>query len=282
MTVRISGTVSRLTFDGQPHSISGFTAEADRPEYDVTQDFVFKRDVEPSAERTDAGISYLGLTKEDFINVNPAFGNVFFDLTDGYVEILPLNAVVEIAGNSGKSVYDGEPHSAEGYEIQSIVCSYDAPDGQKFAIYDCNFYTPQDFRFSGEAFAERNEPGITYMGLLPDQFENLNMNFGTVEFRVTDGFQEITSSDEMPIPEEAAEKKVTIFSSLKPNVYTNDEVVLSAHLEGFGACEQLRYRWECDNGDGFRPVEGGDKATLTYPANSETLGWKWQLTVFCR
>ena len=282
MIVTITGAVSRVTYSGQKQSVSGFTVSANHPDYDVTTDLLFRRDAEPVAERTDVGITWLGLTKDDFINVDPAFGHVEFDVTDGYIEILPVSVVVEIEGNSGTALYDEEPHAAEGYTVKSVSCTFSVPDQPEFTIYDCQSYTPEDFVFTGTALAERTEPGITYMGLTPELFENRNVNFDTVTFLVTDGFQEILSPEETPAPEAETERNVTIHSSLKTHVYTNDEIVLSAHLEGFGACEELRYQWECDQGEGFLPVEGGNKATLTYPANAETLSWKWQLTVFCK
>ena len=280
--VTITGNFSHVTYSGQQQTVSGYTAAADHPDYDVTRDFVFRRETECSAERIEVGTTYMGLTKEDFVNVNPDFGNVLFDITDGYIEILPVSVTVEIEGNTSTVPYDGEMHSIEGYEIKGITCTYSAPEEPEFTIYDCQAYTAEDFIFTGEAAAEREEAGITNMGLKPDLFENRNVNFETVTFLVTDGFLEVTGTNDPAPAEETQERNVTIYSSLKPHIYTNDEIVLSAHLEGFGSCEQIRYQWECDQGEGFVPVAGGDKATLSYPANEETLSWNWQLTVFCK
>ena len=58
-------------------------------------------------------------------------------------------------------------------------------------------YKETDFTFNGTAKAARTEVGKTMMGLAADQFTNNNANFGSVTFNVTDGYQEITSIDEV-------------------------------------------------------------------------------------
>ena len=95
--------------------------------------------------------------------------------------ITPLGVVVTIAGRNNKVPYDGTEHSVSGYDVVDI---------------SNNLYTENDFTFSGKAEAARRDVGKTKMNLTEDQFENTNPNFDVI-FRVTDGYQEIASIDEV-------------------------------------------------------------------------------------
>ena len=78
------------------------------------------------------------------------------------------------------------------------------------------------------------------------------------------------------------EKKVTIFSSRRTVMKTGETVELTSVLEGFEGCEEILYQWECDKGNGFEPVPGATGASYSFEANSESLDWDWQLTVYFR
>ena len=96
------------------------------------------------------------------------------------VTISPIAAVVvTITGHNNTSVYDGTEHSVSGYDV----------------TFSDVLYTEADFTFSGTATAKRTKTGMTTMGLDKSQFTNKNMNFTTVTFNVTDGYQTIISPD---------------------------------------------------------------------------------------
>ena len=285
VTVKITGNVSRVTYNGEVHIVKGFTAAADDPDYDVNKDFTFARENGAFAEQVFVGTAYMGLSADEFTNVNENFTHVAFEVTDGFVEVVPLNAVVEIEGAAETVIYYGRFHSVSGYTVKSIQCVYGPLDAPEFEVMDCSQYSKKDISFKGNAYAERWEPGISNMDLAPENFENLNPNFGIVKFVVTDGYEEIITQEEYDQwlrEKEAEQRKVTIHSSLKNSIKANDPVVLSAELEGFGVCEEIRYQWEVDKGDGFEPLEDGIYATYTFPATPESLSWDWQLTVYCR
>lgn len=100
----------------------------------------------------------------------------------GKLTVTPLiGVVVTITGHNDKAAFDGKEHSVTGYDVEISNL----------------LYTESDFTFSGTAKAARTEVGTTYMGLAEVQFTNNNPNFASVTFKVTDGYQEITSVDEV-------------------------------------------------------------------------------------
>ena len=96
------------------------------------------------------------------------------------VTISKAGVTVTITGHNNKAAYDGTEHSVSGYEV---------------SISD-PLYKETDFTFTGTASAKRTDPGMTTMGLVAEQFTNNNPNFN-VTFNVTDGYQTITSPDEV-------------------------------------------------------------------------------------
>ena len=74
-------------------------------------------------------------------------------------------------------------------------------------------------------------------------------------------------------------KKVTIFSTIGPDVRPGDTIVLSSVLEGFGPDEEPEFQWECDKGDGFEAVAGATEDSYEYEATEESIGWSWRLIV---
>ena len=82
--------------------------------------------------------------------------------------------------------------------------------------------------------------------------------------------------EQVPSP---AARKVTVYTSLGQNVQLGDTIYLSARLEGFEDCGELRYQWECNKGGGFAPVEGATSLSTSYIATAESLSWAWRLKV---
>ena len=178
VTVTIVGAKNTTDYDGEEHSVSGYTATADSDLYDVTKDFTFSGTAE--AARTNAGTTNMGLAAGQFTNTNGNFRTVTFEVTDGYQTISPIDVTVTIVGANNTSDYDGAEHSVSGYTATA--------DND---LYNVN----ADFTFSGTATAARTNVGTTNMGLVASQFANTNDNFRTVTFVVTDGYQTIEPID---------------------------------------------------------------------------------------
>ncbi len=167
--VTITGHHNTAAYDGQEHSVSGYDVETSNPLY-TEADFTFTGN--QLAKMTNVGTDFMGLTADNFTNTSSNFATVTFNVTDGYQTIEAVNVTVTITGHNTKVDFDGEEHSASGYDVE----------------ISNTLYKEAYFTFSGTQEAKRTEVGTTEMGLAADQFANTNNNFGTVTFEVTDGF----------------------------------------------------------------------------------------------
>ena len=112
VTVTITGNTSTVDYDGEEHSVSGYTVtaiEIDGVATDLYTEADFTFDSTAAAARTVAGTTYMGLTSNLFTNTNANF-SVTFDVTDGYVTIGKRAATVT-ADSTGKTYGDNDPAS---------------------------------------------------------------------------------------------------------------------------------------------------------------------------
>jgi len=86
VTVTITGKTNTAPYDGKRHMVSGYDVEIDNPLY---HEEYFEFAGTAAARRTDIGITHMGLSEDQFININGKFPNVRFIVTDGYQEITP-------------------------------------------------------------------------------------------------------------------------------------------------------------------------------------------------
>ena len=103
VVVTITGNSESVVYDGQVHTVSGYTAVADNELYDVTKDFAFNGDA--SVSLTDAGTASMGLSVEQFTNLNTNFQSVTFVVVDGGVTV-NKRTVILTSASDGKP-YDG-------------------------------------------------------------------------------------------------------------------------------------------------------------------------------
>ena len=171
VTVTIEGAVITVDYDGAEHMVSGYSAEATNELYDPDEDLTYSGTA--AVSRTNAGKTDLILNEDWFENSNPNFKTVTLDITDGYIEIKPIDVTVQIVGKNLTTDYDGSNHSVEGFE----------------ATCENNLYNPdRDLTFNGDARADLTDAGTSYMGLDNSQFTNTNENFKTVTLEITDGY----------------------------------------------------------------------------------------------
>lgn len=87
--------VTGVTVDGQDSTLYGA---------DAGTDFTFSGTA--TAARTDAGITYMGLTADQFANVNKNFSNVTFEVEDGSMTV--NKRAVTLTSATDKKTYDGD------------------------------------------------------------------------------------------------------------------------------------------------------------------------------
>ena len=200
VVVTITGHHDVSDYNGQVHTVVGYDVEINNTLY-TSSDFTFSGNA--TVTRTNAGTSDMGLSSSQFTNTNTNFSNVIFNVTDGFQTINKINATVTITGHHNTSVYDGNAHVTEGYDVQTST----------------NLYSANDFSFSGDATVSRTDVGTTNMGLASSQFTNNNDNFTGVSFNVTDGYQTITK----------ASVTVTITGATGSMVYNGSEQQVSGY-----------------------------------------------------
>ena len=185
-TVTIVGNTNSTAYNGEEHSVSGYTATASTELY-TANDFTFSGEAE--AARTNVDTTFMGLAANQFANTNPNFATVTFNVTDGYQAITPINATVTITGANSTVDFDGAAHTVTGYTATTTSTLYNVNSDFTF--------TPAENAtlVNGVIAATRTEAGTTNMGLAANQFANTNPNFATVTFEVTDGYITINAVD---------------------------------------------------------------------------------------
>ena len=112
VVVKIKGNSDTKPYSGSEQSVSGYEVTGvtvdgqDSTLYGAVAgtDFTFSGNA--TAARTDAGITYMGLTADQFANVNENFSNVTFEVEDGSMTV--NKRAVTLASATDKKTYDGE------------------------------------------------------------------------------------------------------------------------------------------------------------------------------
>ena len=172
VTVTITEHSGTATYDGKEHEVTGYDVSISNSLYKEA-DFTFSGDA--TIKGTDVDTYPMGLTSQEFKNINDNFTDVEFKIVDGQLEITPLAVTVTITGNSDIKVYNGSEQQVVGYKVE---------------ISD-KLYTESDFTFSGTKVAKGTDVDEYPMSLAKDQFTNNNANF-VVNFVVNDGKLTIT------------------------------------------------------------------------------------------
>lgn len=82
--VTIKGNIKNVSYNGKMQSAIGYTVESSSARY-TTDDFVcYATD---SVSATKAGVYAMGISSDDFCNVNPEFKDVEFVVVDGCLSI---------------------------------------------------------------------------------------------------------------------------------------------------------------------------------------------------
>ena len=186
ITITITGNKDSLLYNGEEQKVEGYEATCDDKVFDEGK---VSYDGEAVAKGTDAGTYPMGLAEDKF-SYDDENITATFEVTDGELEITPLDVTVTITGNKATKTYTGEAQSVEGYKVKA----------------SSDLYKESDVTFSeeAEAKAEGTNAGTYKMGLTAGMFNNTNDNF-KVTFKVTDGQLKINPMT-ITLTSEGAEK----------------------------------------------------------------------------
>lgn len=170
--VELKANGDTVTYDGQEHSVSGFTGAPTDADFSA---------IKVGAKGTEAG-TYPANFAESTVGTVDATGKyIVTETTNGNLTINPIGTVtVTITGNTDSKVYNGIKQSVTGYTVVSI---------------SDNNYKETDFslKVGVEAKAAGTNASEYPMGLTADSFVNNNKNFENVTFVVEeDGYLTIT------------------------------------------------------------------------------------------
>ena len=166
--VTLTANSGTAVYDGEEHSVSGFTSAPDGADFSA---------VTVGAKGTNVG-TYPAQFQEGTVGtVDATEKYIVTEANDGKLTITPVGGiVVTITGNTDSRPYSGAEQFVTGYTVSTSN----------------PLYTEADFTFTGTATAKGADAGSYAMGLTPEQFENTNPNFENVTFIVTDGKLTIT------------------------------------------------------------------------------------------
>ncbi len=185
VTVKVYEASSNVTYDGQPHSIHGYTEmESDNPLYAATTANIKVTETAAwTATGTDAGEYEVGIEPGDFQNTNGNFTNVVFEIVHGKLVIEKAETVkIELKGNTKTTTYTGSEQSVKG------ITEVSNPAGAAWKLNE-----------GKEAKASGTDAGKHMMGLTAADFTATSPNYKTVTVKYTDGWLEITPAETVEI-----------------------------------------------------------------------------------
>lgn len=162
--VTLTANSDTAVYDGEEHSVSGFTAVPDGADFSA---------VTVGVKGTNVGTYDAKFADGTVGTVDATEKYIVAEAKDGKLTITPIDSVtVTITGNTGSRPYSGAEQSVTGYKVESISNP---------------LYTAADFAFSGTASVTGTDAGSYPMGLKAEQFQNTSKNFTNVKFVVNDG-----------------------------------------------------------------------------------------------
>ena len=191
--VTLTANSGTAVYDGEEHSVSGFTGAPDGADFSA---------VTVGAKGTNVGTYDAKFADSTVGTVDATEKYIVTAANDGKLTINPVGGiVVTITGNTGSRPYSGAEQFVTGYTVSTSN----------------PLYTEKDFTFTGTAKAAGTDAGSYAMGLTPAQFENTNPNFENVTFIVTDGKLTITPRS-VKLTSETAEKVYDGMPLTRPDV----------------------------------------------------------------
>lgn len=186
--VKITGNTDSKYYAARKFTVSGYDVKI---EGDIEKAPFSKSDIalvngavaEVSAEnvKMDGGkvAKYMmGLKKENFASRNQNYDVNFTVVADGYLEIKPVDIVVNIVGNIDSVKYNGKSQSVEGVSITAN---------------DPNFGV-NDYTYTGATKASAKE-GVVELKVDKSKFKLTNDNYNVTSFITKNGYIKVVKTD---------------------------------------------------------------------------------------
>ena len=198
--VELTANSDTATYDGNEHSVSGFTGAPDGADF---------RAITVGAAGTDVG-TYDAIFPDGTKGTVDGTGKYIVTATNpGTLKITKQSITVNVTGNNATFDYDGTEHSAVGYTA-TLANEDELPNGVKITLKD-----------GVTAEAKRTEAGTTNMGLTAASFNIESANYDVTIGKVVDGYVTIT-----PVTDKVT---VTITEKSGTATYDGKEHIVSGY-----------------------------------------------------
>ena len=203
--VELTANSDEATYDGEEHSVSGFTGAPEGADFSA---------ITVGAKGINVGTYPANFADDTEGTVDTNKKYIVTKANNGALVINPVTdkVTVTIKGHTTDAVYDATEKTAEGYEVISI---------------SNELYTAKDFALTGKDKVTGIAAGEYDMGLA---FENISENFSNVTFVVEDGKLTIAKRDVTVTGESAT--KVYNGQTQEINGYTVDNLVKGHEMTG--------------------------------------------------
>ncbi len=207
--VEVTGNTDEVLYNGSEQTVTGYEIENvllvnGNEEKDAKDLYTEDKYSAPAQQdAVAAGTEFraeaylMGLSEDDFTNLDEENFEVEFKVTDGSLRINKLPIVVYVEGNSDEVPYNGQEQSVNGYEVKKIVSKVDGTETETDLYKEDYFDGPvQD---DAKVTAKGTEVGTYTMTVSRDDFapndDTINNNF-EVSFEVTPGTLDIIPDED--------------------------------------------------------------------------------------
>lgn len=209
--VTLTANSDTAVYDGEEHSVSGFTGAPDGADFSA---------VTVGAKGADVGTYDAKFADSTVGTVDATEKYIVTAANDGKLTITPVGGiVVTITGNTETVTYDGDEHTATGYTFTTKN----------------PLYTEKDFTFTGDATAKGTDAGSYLMHLDASQFQNTNKNFKSVTFIVEQDGQLTITPRTVNLSSESGNKPYDGTPLTRPDVTVTGDGFVAGEVSGIHA-----------------------------------------------
>ena len=209
--VTLTANSDTAVYDGEEHSVSGFTGAPDGADFSA---------VTVGAKGMNVGTYDAKFAENTVGTVDATAKYIVTEAHDGKLTITPVGGiVVTITGNTETVTYDGDEHTATGYTFTTKN----------------PLYTEKDFTFTGDATAKGTDAGSYLMHLDASQFQNTNKNFKSVTFIVKQDGQLTITPRTVNLSSESGNKPYDGTPLTRPDVTVTGDGFVAGEVSGIHA-----------------------------------------------
>ena len=210
--VTLTANSGTAVYDGEEHSVSGFTGAPDGADFSA---------VTVGAKGTNVG-TYPAQFQEGTVGtVDATEKYIVAEAKDGKLTITPADGiVVTITGITDSRPYSGAEQFVTGYTVSTS---------------NPLLYTEADFTFTGTAKAAGTDAGSYLMHLDASQFQNTNKNFKSVTFTVEQDGQLTITPRTVNLSSESGNKPYDGTPLTRPDVTVTGDGFVAGEVSGIHA-----------------------------------------------